>query len=371
MMKYEPIFVFFQEHWIPHHDAPVILKSDFPNYNFLTTSEDMFIPTEDLLLNAGPVWQGTAIGWSMDIDMHVTKLPVISERFCGIQYKDVNSGYDILAYSVYMPTAGKDSEFLEVMSSLSVDITANRTTDTTILIGCDSNQSKKSTNRRTSAMNKFLDEYDLSSILTSDKPTFHHNNQTSESKIDHIYYFIPKSSKAKIEFHEHLCLKENPSNLSAHDVIVGNINIPKILTSNSSEDLSSSYTQFPVKKIKWDESGLAGYQSQTARIMTEMFDRFNLAEHIPLLSEMCSKMLVLSAEKNFESSNPKNAPKQKGKSPFFSKDHKDAYHEHELICRKWRLAGRPTELFHPAKAAKLASQRNQKISRNNESSLKI
>ena len=171
MKKYEPILVFVQEHWLAHHDAPLKFKSDFPTYNFITTSEDMFIPTEDLLLQPGPVWHGTAVGWSMSIDMCVIRLPISSDRYCGIQYKDTKTGVDILAYSVYMPTAGKDSEYLEVMSSLTADINLYKSNDTIVLIGCDSNQSKKSTNRRTCSMNGFLTEFCLKSILIDDTPT--------------------------------------------------------------------------------------------------------------------------------------------------------------------------------------------------------
>ena len=78
---------------------------------------------------------------------------------------------------------------------------------------------------------------------------------------------------------------------------------------------------------------MAGYQAQTAQVLQEMFSRFNMVEHIPTLTEMCSKMLVISAEQNFETSNPKKGqPKQK-KYPFFSKEHKSAFKEHEKVCR--------------------------------------
>jgi hypothetical protein len=103
-----------------------------------------------------------------------------------------------------------------------------------------------------------------------------------------------------------------------------------------------------------------------------MFEGFDMVEHIPLLSEMCSKMLVLSAEQNFETSNPKKGHKKKINRPFFSKEHRIAYNEHSSICKEWRLAGRPQEKSHPARAAKLASQRRlQNISRESESSLAI
>ena len=269
---------------------------------------------------------------------------------------------------MYLPTAGKDDEFLEVVSSLTADVSLHICSNTTLLIGCDSNQSDKSTNRRTSAMNDMLTELNLKSILHGDMPTFHHNNQTSESQIDNIYYLSPASSKVSVKMSRHLCLKDYPENLSAHDVIVGKLSLPDVSTTNSSQDFTSTYSEFVVKKPKWSESGLSGYQAQTTQVLQEMFERFDLTEHIPILTEMCSKMLVLSAEHNFETSNPKTGQKKQKKYPFFSKEHKNAYEEHAQICKKWRLAGRPKENSHPAKNDKLMSQRNlQKITRDSES----
>ena len=266
----------------------------------------MFTPAEDLMLESGAVWHGSALGWSMEIDKLVCKLPIVCDRFCGIQFYDHVTKTRIIAYSVYMPTSGKDDEFLEVLASLIADLNEhNVNNDAEILLGCDSNQSLKSTKRRTAAMSSFLDEFNFQSILKNDEPTFHHNNQTSESQIDHIYS-NSRTSKIKVGFFKHLCLKENPSNLSSHDAIVGKLNLPLISSTKQVEDFSSTYTPFLVKKPKWSEDGLIKYQSETAQVLKEMFSRFNMVEHIPLLSEMCSKMLVISAKNNFETSNPKN-----------------------------------------------------------------
>ena len=221
-------------------------------------------------------------------------------------------------------------------------------------------------------MNAMLKELNLKSILTGDKPTFHHNNQTSESQIDNIYHFSHGSSKVSVEMYRHLCLMEHPENLSSHDVLVGKLSLPNVSEKNSTQDFSSTYSDFVVKKPKWCESGLAGYQAQTTEVLKEMFERFNLTEHIPILTEMSSKMLVLSAEQNFETSNPKRGPQKEKKYPYFSKEHTHAYEQHVWICKEWRLAGRPKEISHPAKNAKLLSQRHlQQISRESESSAAI
>ena len=112
--------MFIQEHWLSHNEVDAHLHNDFSGYRFLSTSSDMFTPVEDLMLTPGTAWQGTAIGWSVEIDKFVTKLPIISERFCGISYK--NQADHILSYTAYLPTSGNDDFFLEVLDQVYSDI---------------------------------------------------------------------------------------------------------------------------------------------------------------------------------------------------------------------------------------------------------
>ena len=182
-----------QEHWLPHFEAPNKFVTDFKGYNFLTTSSNMFKPAEEQMLESCPTWHGTAIGWDKNVDRNISKVPVISERFCGIKYSDTS--VNILSYTAYLPTSGQDEEFLEVLSQLSFDIRNNADEKSSILFGLDSNQSNKSSRRRTDAMLKFKLQFSLGSVLLSDIPTFHHNNQSSVSQIDHILFYIPTNSE--------------------------------------------------------------------------------------------------------------------------------------------------------------------------------
>ena len=116
----------------------------------------MFVPVEDLVLQGGPVWHGTALGWRKSIDSSVTKLPIVSNRFCGVKFVDKHSKVSILVYTAYLPTSGKDEEFLEVLALLNIDIAQNNTENSAGIIGTDSNTSKKSTKRRYEAMENFL-----------------------------------------------------------------------------------------------------------------------------------------------------------------------------------------------------------------------
>ena len=314
----------------------------------------MFTNTEDLLLQPGPVWHGTALGWRKSVTKSIVKLPIVSDRFCGVKYSVLDTS--ILAYTLYLPTAGQDEEFLEILSLLKHDITNNNTENCAVIIGTDSNVSNKSTKRRMNAMKVFLKEFSLETILINEEPTFHHNNMISESQIDHIFFNISENSNMKITLKDQLCLKDNSSNLSSHDVIVGEIILPKIQTKVFSKDFSSTYTDFIVKKPKWQNSANNEYQIQTERVLNGLFENFKEAEHIPALCEMFSKTLVISAQKNFETSNPKYLPKKR-KNPNFSKEYQAAHANHSRVFKIWRKAGRPIDKTHKAKQDVLHSRR--------------
>ena len=80
-------------------------------------------------------------------------------------------------------------------------------------------------------------------------------------------------------------------------------------------------------------------------------------------------MLVISAERNFETTKSKpNTSKNNNKHKIhISEKQKLAYDEHEKICIEWRKQGRPSVATHPAKIAKTLSQQLlQRITREEE-----
>ena len=360
------MFIFIQEHWLPNCEAHDTFSNAFPNYNFITTSADTFTQPEDKILEAGPVWHGTALGWEKKINDKVTKIPIASNRFCGVKFSDQNTGVKIALYSVYLPTSGKDDEFIEVTAHLSADLQANVENDEVIIIGIDSNQSMKSTRRRSKNMNAFVQMFSLQHTFDSPTPTFHHQNQTSTSKIDDILYFVPsKTSAVNVKFMKHLCTLEHSSNLSSHDVILGNISISRSDTQTPEKDYSDSYTNFTIRKPVWqDTTNLVNYQHEVSTSLDYIVNIFDGPEFLPIMSELMAKALVTSAENTLVARNQMKVKKQQKVGPYFTKEQKEAYSDHELVCKEWRKAGRPSSPNHPMRKAKLDSQRKlQRINR--------
>ena len=125
-------------------------------------------------------------------------ISVISDRFCGILYSD--KSISLLSYTAYLPTSGRDEEFMEVLAQLSADITQHMQDNIAVIIGADTNQSQKSSKRRTEAMDQFSKDFSFKSILNSDEPTFQQNKLTSVSQIDTILYFIPETTGIDLKF---------------------------------------------------------------------------------------------------------------------------------------------------------------------------
>ena len=368
MKKYTPTILFLQEHWLSKHELDT-LEKDFAEYNFLSTASNMFTPEEEIMTKSGPVWHGTSIGWSLDIDKHVKRLPITSERFCGILFSSEECSF--LAYTLYLPTSGQDEDFNEVIDILTADILQYMNKDMGLIIGADTNESSKSSKRRQRAMSHFKDIFKLQSIIQSDAPTFHHNNQTSESQIDHILVSIQSNANIEVTLEGHLCKLQQSSNLSSHDVIIGSLFIPETETeTNNNINYSDTYKSFKVNKPIWDATNVDKYQQIVNKALVDIFETFPEPKFIPAMSEMCSNALVLSAELAFKtkSSDISHSKKFPKFSPFLT----SAYKEHERVCKAWRAAGRPSSNTHPAKLLKLESQRYlQKVIRDEASSTAV
>ena len=332
-------------------------SNDFQSYVFHTTAADTFLPPEDILLKSGPTWHGTALGWHTSFSSHVTKLQIVSSRFCGIKLQ--NEHIEIIAYTVYLPTSGQDDEFLEELSLLTHDILSNSTIKSIIIIGIDANCSIKSTNRRQDAFAAFKKELNLKTIVPGNSPTFHHNNGTSESQIDHIL----TNNMNIVTFNKQLCKNDDHENLSSHDAIIGTINM-EYRISNDEVDYSDTYKDFRPKNIIWEEEN-QDYQNMTVKMIGELLSTYDLPEHLPALAEMFSNTIALCAEKCFKLKVSKKP--QTKQTPKFSNTLQMAYAKHKKVCKEWRKAGRPAASNHPAKIAKKESQRQiQRLTREEE-----
>ena len=138
------------------------------------------------------------------------------DRFTSIKLS-LHGQPTILAISAYLPTSGKDDEFLACLAELSNFIVEINDENGTILISTDSNCSEKSTTRRIHGFQQFCENHDLLKIYSSD-PTFHHSNGLSSSNID--FFLLSRKTAPILNNLSLQCNQENPQNLSSHDPVI-------------------------------------------------------------------------------------------------------------------------------------------------------
>ena len=338
----KPSLIFLQEVWLASSDQR-ILSEDFPEYNFLISTPDMFKNSEDIILHSDHVWHGAAVAWHTDLHYAVTELTTTNDRFAAV-ILNISSTSKILAISLYAPTSGKDNEFLECLSFLEDFIVANTPEGGAVLIGTDSNCSSKSTNRRQLAWSNFCKVFSLS-ISKTILPTFHHHNGSSESTID---YFL--SSSCILNDLRQVCTLHTPLNLSSHDPLIASLSVQREVEDHS-EKYSHTYDDFERRKISWDESKLHAYMEATDTALTVASEYWNFPEAIPHLCSLYSSLLVRSAEITMDYKSPNRAM---SKRSLCSKKVEIAKKRLKNSFRKWKSAGSPKLKSHPVRALYLS-----------------
>ena len=283
-----PMLFFLQETWLPQYSESA-LSSDYPDYRFLISSDDLFSQPEDRLGLSDHVWHGTAIGWHRDLHSSVKQLKLVNERFAGIK---IECGkMSVLALSLYLPTSGKDDEFSECLSSLSNFIDENCDPSDSILIGADTNCSEKSTPRRRRIFNNFCQQQTLKKA-GSLSSTFHHNNSISESNIDTFLI-----SQNLLEFMDQVtvkCTLDEPLNFSCHDLLQSCLALP-LMSSEQRSTHSDTYSDYNRVKVLWEKSDTSKYQVLAGSFLSQAESYFDSPEYIPLKCNMYSNLLVTAA----------------------------------------------------------------------------
>ena len=349
LTEHDPQLVFLQELWIASCDCKQ-LGQDFPNLNFLVSTPDMFLHAEDMLCHQGPVWHGAAIAWNNDIHGKVTALESNYDRYSSIKIR--LGSENLIAISLYAPTSGKDDEFLECLSYLTNFIDSNKSARDYLLIGMDANCSEKSTKRRKSALSSFCAKFNLRQHK-SNKPTFHHNNQTSESSID--FFLISESERLKTGNILQLCTLENPLNMSSHDPLLCTTSVPLCIADNeSTAKYSDTYIKFEQANIIWKETKLAQYQDLAGAVLTETLKFWNNPESIPHLCSLFPTLLVQCADMTLDSKPKRNNDLGFRKSKTIMKAERALKKAHN----RWKMCGKPMSKLDQARKLYIEARSN-------------
>ena len=326
---------FLQETWLPHFSESS-LSTDYADYNYHLSCDDMFTNAEDRLTTSDHVWHGTAIAWHRELHSLIKPLKVVNERFAGIRIKC--DKMSVVAISLYLPTSGKDDEFSECLSSLSNFVTENCSTGDGILIGTDTNCSEKSTPRRIRLYKDFCEKLDLFKA-GSTLPTFHHNNSVSESNID--TFLISRNVMSMLGSVLVKCTLDEPLNFSCHDLLLSSLSLPAARQEQGTT-YADTYTKNMISKVVWDKSDIAQYQGHAGCLLSLAESSFPDSECIPIKCELYSKLLVNAALSTCEAKKPTSVTSANTK-PKQSKNLKLAKSFYKMKYKHWnRSKDHPT-----------------------------
>ena len=217
-------------------------------------------------------------------------------------------GQQVLAVSAYLPTSGKDDEYIECLTELSNFINENSAMGEAVLIGTDCNCSERSSSRRLESFQDFCNQHNLVQISCKE-PTFHHSNGQSSSNID--CFLISREGRANITNIFLQCNQDYPQNLSCHDPVLGGLKVRGGVPDSNIEKYSHTYTDFSNHKIIWKKDDLEKYHKEAGDILAVFETYFPTPEFIPLKCQLYSDLLVKAAEMTLEVKNQKHLCKRR------------------------------------------------------------
>ena len=242
-----------------HSDLPPLLLPFKGRYDCCLNSEDTYI--EDLSLTKSRAHGGTMVMWQTSLSPFITILPTVSSSFQSILLKlpgTITSLHTVL----YLPTSGKEDQFMSSLVLLGEHFEEIRTTypDSPHFVRGDANVNPNNAARH-GLFSYFCVKFQLESVPLN-HPTYHHfvGNGSFDSEIDVIMFYSPLNNASE-QTMKIACKLENPFVESQHDVIISNCSLPTAPVSPPNQHLIKA-PRIPNDRIKiiWTEEGIRDYE---------------------------------------------------------------------------------------------------------------
>lgn len=255
---YSPDFAFISEPQIFSSDVDLVMQYLRGDYCFSLNSEDKH--DQELPLVTSKAHGGTMILWKQKFDPFIDVHPVSTTSFLPIIFNPPNNPASA-HICIYLPTAGKEAQFMDELSSLSsvIDDIHLIHPDAPIFLRGDFNVNDKNTNR-SALLTHFSLEHDLVQAKVH-HPTYHHflGNGSSDSFLDKLMFsssLAVQESLVKI-----ICKLSNPLVESHHDILFSSWSLPVILPpDDNDENVVAPKVENSRHRVVWTESGIEAYQ---------------------------------------------------------------------------------------------------------------
>ena len=261
--------VFLSEPNIFQSDLDSILSHVKGKYLLFLNSEDLFDP--ELPMIQTRTVGGTMVLWASWLDPYVTVIPPSASSHTIIVLRI--PGHQVTVHvCIYLPTSGREQDFISEIASLGVRLTEimEQYRTAALFIRGDSNVNKNNKNRCL-LLSKVLEQFSLS-LVSTNHPTYHHF--TGHGLYDSDIDILAHSNHQGVSEHviDILCIKDHPTMLSHHDMIVSKCTIP---ASPSRDTMRSDLISAPRlvntrQKIIWNPETIPLYEESVGPILSSL-----------------------------------------------------------------------------------------------------
>ena len=255
---HDPDIIFLSEPQIFTHDVDLVMSYLQGEYCFTLNSADKY--DLDLPLTSNRAHGGTMTLWKVCHDPYVTTCSLSSPSFLPILFHPPGSPLSI-HISIYLPTLGQESKFMEEIAKLSCAIEELKLSHPAapIFLRGDFNVNDKVRPRMT-LLDYFKEDQELLQLPLEHK-TYHHflGDGSSDSALDRIMF------SKNLAHHETIktiiCKHADPLIESHHDMIISAWTLEDELKKEESPDTLTA-PRIPNLRLKvlWNDAGIEAFQ---------------------------------------------------------------------------------------------------------------
>ena len=238
--------------------------------------------------------------WKVDLDPFITPLPTLSPAFLPV-YLKIPGFSPSIHVALYLPTSGKDSEFVSALSQLGLFLEEVAAThQCPVYIRGDANCNPRNL-PRISLLEHFCSKHSFVSVQF-DHPSHHHftGDGLYDAQLDVLLH---QADAPPEQLSDIVCKLTHPLVDSAHDIILSSCHLKALAeTSNdASENIKAIKITNDRIKIKWDEMKGPLYQELVS-------DQLQRIREIVGLTVLLSLLFPSSISQPMISSRPAQLP---------------------------------------------------------------
>ena len=211
--------------------------------------------------------KGTMALWKRHLNQYVSVLASSSSSFLPIVFSFPDLPVTILI-TLYLPTAGKDVEFVEEIAKLDgcIDDLSAKHPESVIFIKGDANVNRGD-KKKNAMLKKLCNDWDLVRMDLGHN-SYHHfvGNGISDSQLD----VLLRSKHHSETLNNIFCKHDDPQISSHHDALLSTFLLPRLQTSPPVVNPLAPRIENDRVKVHWTEDGVEDYKNMIEANLTRM-----------------------------------------------------------------------------------------------------